>query len=186
MKTDPIKAEAMVTAIDNNNLSKLKILLKESNTKNPIILYYKRTALHHAAQKGHLDVFKLITSVVDDKNPKDAYGITPLHLASNCGHLNIVENLINFVPDVNIQAFNDNHKGTPLYYASQNGHLEIVKLLLKKGANPELKTTLNETPYDIAVIMEHHNVAKYLKSYKPTKCEHQCTNFPEDCPEKGK
>ena len=58
---------------------------------NPRDKFTKRTPLHEAAKNGHLDIVELITSVVYEKYPKDAYGFTPLHLASQNGHTSIVE-----------------------------------------------------------------------------------------------
>ena len=156
--------------------------------KNPsLISNNHRTPMHEAAQNGHLKVVKALTSVVNDKNPKDAHDLTPLHLASLNGRLSIVEHLVKFVPDMNIQTDSYLFKRTPLYYASKEGHLEVVKLLLKKGANPTLETSKNIKPLGIAQKNKHSDVANYLKNYMNyAQCDHQCTKFPDDCSIIGK
>ena len=142
---------------------------------------------HISVYTGHLEVVKALTSVVNNKNPKDAYDVTPLHLASHYSHLSIVEHLVKFVPDINIKTLHYWNKRAPLHYASMEGHLEVVKLLLKSGANPDLKTSNNMTPLGIALKNKHSDLANYLKNYMNyAKCEHHCTKFPDDCQIIGK
>ena len=40
------------------------------------------TPLHYAAKEGQLDVYKTISYLVEDKNPKDLEDFTPLHAAA--------------------------------------------------------------------------------------------------------
>ena len=98
METDPTKARAMVIAIDNNDVTKLKTLLEQTNQKNPIIIHqwfnhnrviYDLTALQYSAMKGKLDIFKSISDSLQDINPTGKNGMTSLHLAAMAGHLSI-------------------------------------------------------------------------------------------------
>ena len=105
METNPAKARAMVRAIDNNDVTKLKILLEETNQKNPIIIQndhqwpyrkdsprivvYDLTALQYSAIKGKLDIFKSVSDSLQDINPTGKNGMTSLHLAAMAGHLSI-------------------------------------------------------------------------------------------------
>ena len=41
-------------------------------------------------------------------------------------------------------------KETALHSAAQYGHLEAVQLLLKHGADPNIKNSKDETPLDLA------------------------------------
>ena len=47
------------------------------------------TPLHMAAEKGHYEVFQLIISNVNEKNPASHDGFTPLHIATKHGHYKI-------------------------------------------------------------------------------------------------
>ena len=101
METDPTKARVMVIAIDNNDVTKLRTLLEQTNQKNPIIIHewfnhkdsprviYDLSALQYSAIKGKLDIFKSISDSLQDINPKGKNGMTSLHLAAMAGHLSI-------------------------------------------------------------------------------------------------
>ena len=56
---------------------KMKVSINVQN-KNPGI-HNGYTALHLAAESGHLDVCKLIVGNIQDKNPRALDGNTPLH-----------------------------------------------------------------------------------------------------------
>ena len=115
-----------------------------------VTAFNKMTPLHSAAQRGHLEIVKAITSVSVNKNPKDAHGYTPLHAASSFGHLDTVEYLLKFEKDINIQTDDFWKKRSPLHWAVLNGHLNVVELLIRKGANPDLRTSDNKTAFDIS------------------------------------
>lgn len=64
------------------------------------------------------------------------------------GFLNVVEALIKNGTDVNIE---DENGRTPLHYAAQKGKVEVGKLLIKKNANIDARTTDDgKTPIFIA------------------------------------
>jgi len=115
-----------------------------------VTAFNKMTPLHSAAQRGHLEIVKAITSVSVNKNPKDAHGYTPLHAASSFGHLDTVEYLLKFEKDINIQTDDFWKKRSPLHWAVLNGHLNVVELLISQGANPDLRTSDNKTAFDIS------------------------------------
>ena len=52
------------------------------------------TPLHHASQKGHLDVVYLLTEYGGDPQVTNHEGVTPLHAASMGGHVDVVKYLI--------------------------------------------------------------------------------------------
>ena len=63
------------------------------------------TPLHMAAQKGHLEVCKMIMECLEDKNPIDRLGETPLHFAAKNGHFDTCKLFIanENVDDINPQ-----------------------------------------------------------------------------------
>ena len=54
----------------------------------------KSSALHYAAEKGHIDVVSLLIKKGAIVNVRNMWEKTPLHSASNHGHLEIVKLLI--------------------------------------------------------------------------------------------
>ncbi len=91
-------------------------------------------------------------------NPKSPKGRTPLMIA--CAYYSgkgICNMLIAYGANVNATA-SDNI--TPLMLAAQNAKLDVVELLLKKGANPNVKDANGKTAYDYA---DKSEVSDYLK-----------------------
>ena len=66
-----------------------KRIIEKTGQLNPTDPINEYTALHTAAEKGHLELCMHIVEKSDDKNPKtqNPEGITPLHLAARNGYL---------------------------------------------------------------------------------------------------
>ena len=58
-----------------------KLILNEVNNKNPKG-HFADTPLHFAAERGHLEICKLIGENATAKNPTNNSGKTPLDLAN--------------------------------------------------------------------------------------------------------
>ena len=97
------------------------------------------TPLHVAAEKGSLEVLKiLIQSNKFNINAKDVDGKTPLILAVTNGHIEIVQHLLNN-SNCNLQTNDHNNGWNALHFCISNGNLEIVKLLLQKNISVDQK-----------------------------------------------
>merc|ERR1712223_464451 len=109
VETNPTKANAIKSAIENGKLEELTMLLKEVDEKNPIITKFgvtdPITILHHAAYFGKLDIFKNISSDMTNINPKSisgtSKGATPLHYAALNGRLLVVKHITNCLTNIN-------------------------------------------------------------------------------------
>ncbi|KAH0536220.1 hypothetical protein FGG08_006887 [Glutinoglossum americanum] len=116
-----------------------------------------RTPLSWAAERGHLEITKLLVgreSVVDVNN-KGRNGRTPLSWAAEGGHPEIVKLLVKR-EDVDVNH-EDGYGRTPLSWAAGRGHLEVVKLLLKReSANVNHKDGDGRTPLSWAAGKGHH------------------------------
>jgi ankyrin repeat protein len=92
------------------------------------------TAMHMAAERGHLEIAKLLQLKrgADTVAARDNNDMTALHMAADNGHLALVEWLLEL--GVDIEAKNTDGK-TALQLAAHKKHLAVAKLLLNHGAN---------------------------------------------------
>jgi ankyrin repeat protein len=111
------------------------------------------TALHIAANEGHLEVCEVLIYEGEMTNleARTSMKRTPLHLASTRGHANVVKLLLREGVDIDAQ---DNENNTALHYASLHGHLKVAKNLLKKGASVSILNQLEKTPPDLSSTLE--------------------------------
>ena len=138
-------------AADHGRHESLKCLLKIKNDPNVKMLINHpdlvgATPLHMAAEKGHLESVKVLTSHGASTDCTRSDGYTPLHLAAKKGHLKIVEYLTSIMENVNqkIQAsnillsnlFENKNNYTALQLAAENGHAEVFEILAKFVDNP--------------------------------------------------
>ncbi|KAJ5496841.1 hypothetical protein N7463_008828 [Penicillium fimorum] len=94
--------------------------------------YEERTALHFAAEQGHLDTVRVLADV-GPIDPQDKNGETPLAFAAQGDHLDVVEFLLSRGADPNVTT---RYSGTSLCRASSSGNVNIVRCLLDHGATP--------------------------------------------------
>ncbi|KAJ7131037.1 ankyrin repeat-containing domain protein [Mycena epipterygia] len=86
----------------------------------------KKTALHLAAEHGHLDIVSLLVAKSADVNCSDRVKKTPLHLAAEHGRSDIVRSLVEHNTDVNSR---DRYGKTALDLAAERGHSDIESFL---------------------------------------------------------
>lgn len=116
------------------------------------------SAAHLAAEKGHLDVIKILEEHGVDMNNHYLIRGMPIHLAAEHGHKDIVEFLIEHGVNPGIKA--DGEK-TPLHCAARGGQLEVMKFLLDLGVDIESQST-NGTPLHCATADNHVKAVKLL------------------------
>ena len=133
---------------------------KNPSINSSDIEFQGRTALHAAAEFGHLEIVKAITEYnLTEINLGDAHGYTPLHLAAKYGHIEVVKYLISRLEDIN-PAANDglHHSVTPFYTAAENSQLSVVEYYLEilpiENKNPKLNSSDDvyngQTPLHVA------------------------------------
>jgi ankyrin repeat protein len=131
MKTARAK---LLSAASGNQIPEVKEVIENAPLLNInwILRGSGLAALHCAAQKGHLEVVRLLLAhPLVNVNRKTHDGETPLLLACDGGHTEVVRVLLK---DSRVKLdLADWERMTPLMCASCEGHLEIVKLLLADG-----------------------------------------------------
>ena len=84
------------------------------------------TPIYVAAQNGHLEVVKVLASIIENPNaPAD--GFTPIYIAAEMGHLEIVKLLASKSDDFYSLMPNG---FTPIQIATQMLHTDVVEFML--------------------------------------------------------
>lgn len=131
-------------AVYNNKLDEVIKALKEGANVNTEI-NGRTPLLILCGYGGYIDIAKVLIEHGADVNYRKPGQETPLTYACMYGHLEIVELLLNAGADVNKQG---GYNRTPLMYAAayadQPKFKKMLKLLLEKGADPNLKTEADD------------------------------------------
>lgn len=125
-----------------------------------------KTALHLAAEKGHLSPLILLIKAGSNINMliKDNSGNTALHRAAMAGNTHVVESLIDY--DCNTRMTNANGE-TALHLAASQGHDSIVKRLVKTEVSIIAATKVNRLQaLHLAAKAGHRPVVKTLLEAK--------------------
>ena len=127
METNLAITRAMVSAVDNNDVTKLKILLQETNQKNPIIIQYESIHSPHTyvGQRTTLDGHRVNHHIVSGRIV--FYDLTALEYSAIKGKLDIFKSVSDSLQDINP---NGKNQRTSLHLAAMAGHLSIGKAML--------------------------------------------------------
>ena len=105
----------------------------------------------------------------------DESGSTPLHWACYYQAEECVNYLLN-IPNVDINA-QDRDRITPLNIAVSNNKVNLVKLLLRKGADKNIKGRNNQLPIDIANKKNFYHIIDVLNSENNNICSNETPNM---------
>ena len=119
-----------------------------STASNATASTYPKDALHKAAHSGNIEEVREILKTKPDPDARDSFGGTALHAAMFQKNMQIVELLIDYGLDIN--AIGPTNGYTPLHDAVWADNKEAVKLLLAKGARPDIKAKDGLTPIEKA------------------------------------
>ena len=118
----------------------------------------KKTPLHYACEKGHLEIAEYLILNGERIDQKDIYEKTALIYGCENGHLPIIEFLLFNGANVETQ---DKYGRTPLHFACEKGYFSIAEYLISKGANIETKDKYKRTPLWIAMQNGHKQIIQY-------------------------
>mmetsp|Transcript_22031 Transcript_22031/g.36499 ORF Transcript_22031/g.36499 Transcript_22031/m.36499 type:complete len:346 (+) Transcript_22031:3-1040(+) len=105
------------------------------------------TALYAAAQRGHVEVLRLLLALGARTEAPTAQGITPLYAAAEQGHSYATEVLLQAGAYSRITDFSGD---TPLHAAARAGNLPTIFHLLDYHADLHKMNSKGETPWMIA------------------------------------
>ncbi len=160
-KSKPTKKDVEF-AIEKDNLSSFKEL-KENINIDSLQFELGGTALHYAI---HNHSRKIAAYLIDKNfklNAKDSFAFTPALTAIHISEQELANLLVEKPIDLN--ALEDYNGYTILHYAVYNNDIDLVKKLLKKGADPNIKSgsIMKDTPLHLAIDKEFSEVAAILK-----------------------
>jgi uncharacterized protein len=121
-------------AIGDNNIKLVKKYLDDGIAK-PNDFFFGWTAVHIAAEKGHVKIVELLADRGADLNLRHEISrLTPFHLAALAGHKEVVKTLAAKGADINIKMLADVSVLRPL---REEGKAEMIKLLLELGVRDD-------------------------------------------------
>jgi ankyrin repeat protein len=128
--------------------------------------------LEYAIYHSPLAFLRTLLEIGADPKPEDHAGFPPLIAALSCSRsqpgsparadvTEILELLLSFGADPHQRGINDY---TALHMAVGEGNVAAVELLLAAGADPRLRTRIDEceTPRELAGTMGWHEIARLL------------------------
>jgi len=160
-------------AFRNGDLAALRAAVDDPDyvPNGPMPLVVGR-CLEYAIYHSPLPFIRVLLEIGADPNPRDHAGFPPLIAALSCCNshpgspgrkdtLDIIKLLLASGADPNQRGINDY---TPLHMAVGERHLPALEVLLKAGADPRLRTRIDdyETPREMAERAGLVEIAKLL------------------------
>jgi ankyrin repeat protein len=142
-----LQADEIHQLVKNNQLFKIKKLVKDQPHVTDSIDKNGRTALHWACRMNQLDIISFLIHNNSNINIADNNNIVPLHSVAANGNIEACKMLLNKKAQVDRMSSSGN---TPLHYAVSYGHFDMVKLLIKNGASLDIKNKRQRTPLILA------------------------------------
>jgi len=148
--------EQLYTSAQFGHLKKIKRLVEQKGADVNYVDGHSETALHEAADEGHLDVVKYLVEKGSKIQTRDSKGRTALWQAVDEGREDVVKYLLSKGAQVNIKS----KKGIPLLQeAVLEKNLNIVKMLIEAGADPFVTNKRGKKPINYA----KKDIKKYLQ-----------------------
>lgn len=156
----------LISAVEQGSPAMVaNIIHKYGINPNTVSRYIGRTPLMRAADKGNIDVIRILIENGADVNTQTQTGYTALMMAAGSGKVQAVDFLLKAKANPNIQ----NNSGATALMRAIDGEGDsaqiktIVKLLLKAGADINLHDKEGKTALDYAKENFNEEIVKLLQ-----------------------
>lgn len=143
-----------------NNTNLIQMLIQAGSNPN-ISTTSGKTPLMSASENANNEAIKVLLQLGADIQQQDSGGYTALHY-SVLGHKESPKTIDLLLKNHAIINHTSNDGITALMIAANRGLAESVKLLLQKGADPNLQDSLLGTTMTHAVISKQYDIAQLL------------------------
>ncbi len=126
----------------NDDLPLVKLLLASGATPDPRTRLRALTPLLMAAESGDAALLETLLKAGAAVDATNDSGTTPLMIAAASGSTAAVTTLLAHGADVN--AREKTYGQTALFFAAGRNRADVIRLLLSKGADPKVKTTITK------------------------------------------
>lgn len=163
--------DALYSATLNDELAIMKVLVGDN--VDLVKVLEERKMIHLAAERGDVDVVRVLVKLGVSPTSKDENGELAIHYAAGAGQLEVIKYLLEAGSEIDAPG---KSKRTPLLYAAAEGHDEAVVLLCEKGATVDYKCSKGSTALDLALDFGRIPVACVLVA-RGAKLDHQLSHI---------
>ena len=157
--------EAFLQAAGTGNLEGVRLFVEAGVSRVNVKYSTGVTALHLAAQNGHLAVVQyLVLRGADIEALLVEHNLTPVVLAQQHGQTAVVEYLQNRALD--LQAIIDGRAGLALLEAAGKGDLDKIEFLLSNKVDPHYANQHKLTPLHFAAALDQLPAVMLLLQFK--------------------
>ncbi|KHJ40044.1 ankyrin repeat protein [Trichuris suis] len=157
----PDGAHSLFVAVQNGHMSISKMLMQCGADVNKC-RNDGTSPLWIACQMNHVALVKELIKHDADVNKAREDGATPLFKAAHKGNFEVVEALLECRPYLGLLKNGE----SPLHAACLFGHLNVAKLLIRAGADVNLRNQNGETPLQLAEQLGYDSIINMLKRFE--------------------
>ena len=155
----------------------VKILIEKGANLNTIHADSKGTALIYSIENSHYEIAKLLIENDADVNLYSENHWSALHYFARENKPELLKLALSKGAKVNLQTAAEAY--TPLIFSAYNGYMKCCYLLVKAGADIDIKDKTGKTAMDYAEEKKHSVVVSFLKNPKKYKNESEIVTWNE-------
>jgi hypothetical protein len=106
-----------------------------------------------------------VSTLIPDSPHSHVRNTQPLYYAASFGLTEVVQIILDTETDIEIDALGGRAFSSPLHVATYRGHVQVVKMLLERGADPNLPNINQESPIYWAAVIGNKEIQKLLLEY---------------------